>query len=50
MYHFQFRSPSTGKLIQFLIEDGAHVYPNQPYAEIEVMKMVMTLTISESGW
>lgn len=43
------RSPSTGKLIQFLVEDGAHVYPAQPYAEIEVMKMVMTLAISESG-
>ncbi|XP_055926217.1 acetyl-CoA carboxylase-like isoform X1 [Argiope bruennichi] len=43
------RSPSTGKLIQFLVEDGAHVYPSQPYAEIEVMKMVMTLTINESG-
>ncbi|XP_035212091.1 acetyl-CoA carboxylase-like isoform X1 [Stegodyphus dumicola] len=43
------RSPSTGKLIQFLVEDGAHVYPSQAYAEIEVMKMVMTLTISESG-
>ncbi|GIY74923.1 acetyl-CoA carboxylase [Caerostris extrusa] len=43
------RSPSTGKLIQFLVEDGAHVYPSQAYAEIEVMKMVMTLTINESG-
>ncbi|XP_054720089.1 acetyl-CoA carboxylase-like [Uloborus diversus] len=43
------RSPSTGKLLQFLVEDGAHVYPNQLYAEIEVMKMVMTLTVSESG-
>ncbi|GFR07112.1 acetyl-CoA carboxylase [Trichonephila clavata] len=43
------RSPSTGKLIQYLIEDGAHVYPSQAYAEIEVMKMVMTLTINESG-
>ncbi|XP_071044333.1 acetyl-CoA carboxylase isoform X1 [Parasteatoda tepidariorum] len=43
------RSPSTGKLIQFLIEDGSHVYPGQAYAEIEVMKMVMTLTVNESG-
>lgn len=47
---FFYRSPSTGKLIQFLAEDGAHVYTNQAYAEIEVMKMVMTLTVSESGW
>lgn len=43
------RSPSTGKLIQFLIEDGGHVNAGQAYAEIEVMKMVMTLTSQESG-
>lgn len=43
------RSPSTGKLLQFLVEDGAHVYSGQAYAEIEVMKMVMTLTTQESG-
>ena len=43
------RSPSTGKLLQFLVDDGAHVYAGQAYAEIEVMKMVMTLTSQESG-
>lgn len=43
------RSPSAGKLINLLIEDGAHVNKGQPYAEIEVMKMVMTLTSQESG-
>lgn len=43
------RSPSTGKLLQFLIEDGSHVNAGQAYAEIEVMKMVMTLTTQESG-
>ena len=43
------RSPSTGKLLQFLIEDGGHVQAKQAYAEIEVMKMVMTLTTQESG-
>lgn len=43
------RSPSTGKLLQFLVEDGGHVYQGQAYAEIEVMKMVMTLTTQESG-
>ncbi|CAG2120740.1 unnamed protein product, partial [Medioppia subpectinata] len=43
------RSPSTGKLLQFLVEDGSHVYSGQAYAEIEVMKMVMTLTTQESG-
>lgn len=43
------RSPSAGKLINLLIEDGAFVAKGQPYAEIEVMKMVMTLTSLESG-
>ncbi|KAL6432779.1 hypothetical protein ACFW04_006277 [Cataglyphis niger] len=43
------RSPSAGKLINFLVEDGGHVNPGQAYAEIEVMKMVMTVTVSEAG-
>ncbi|XP_025161543.1 acetyl-CoA carboxylase isoform X2 [Harpegnathos saltator] len=43
------RSPSAGKLINFLVEDGGHVGASQAYAEIEVMKMVMTVTASEAG-
>ncbi|XP_031712887.1 acetyl-CoA carboxylase 1 isoform X3 [Anarrhichthys ocellatus] len=43
------RSPSAGKLIQYTVEDGGHVFSGQCYAEIEVMKMVMTLTAMESG-
>ncbi|GAB6029960.1 hypothetical protein CHUAL_005655 [Chamberlinius hualienensis] len=43
------RSPSAGKLLGFLVEDGGHVVTGQAYAEIEVMKMVMTLTVSECG-
>ncbi|KAG4075355.1 hypothetical protein HA402_003146 [Bradysia odoriphaga] len=43
------RSPSAGKLINFLIEDGGYVNKGQPYAEIEVMKMVMTLSSQEAG-
>ncbi|XP_015432186.1 PREDICTED: acetyl-CoA carboxylase isoform X1 [Dufourea novaeangliae] len=43
------RSPSAGKLISFLVEDGGHVTAGQAYAEIEVMKMVMTVTASEAG-
>ncbi|CAK9831548.1 Acetyl-CoA carboxylase [Anthophora retusa] len=43
------RSPSAGKLISFLVEDGGHVNAGQAYAEIEVMKMVMTVTASEAG-
>ncbi|CDW53052.1 CPSase L D2 and Carboxyl trans and Biotin lipoyl and Biotin carb C and CPSase L chain and ACC central domain containing protein [Trichuris trichiura] len=45
----ELRSPSAGKLLQYLVEDGAHVFALTPYAEIEVMKMVMTLTTPESG-
>ncbi|KAL0809386.1 hypothetical protein ABMA28_011580 [Loxostege sticticalis] len=43
------RAPSAGKLINTLVEDGGHVEKGQPYAEIEVMKMVMTLSAPESG-
>ncbi|XP_055920497.1 acetyl-CoA carboxylase isoform X2 [Eupeodes corollae] len=43
------RSPSAGKLINLLVEDGAHVNKGQAFAEIEVMKMVMTLTSLEAG-
>ncbi|XP_056144354.1 acetyl-CoA carboxylase [Lampris incognitus] len=43
------RSPSAGKLIQYMVEDGAHISSGDSYAEIEVMKMVMALTVQESG-
>ncbi|CAH1987134.1 unnamed protein product [Acanthoscelides obtectus] len=43
------RSPSAGKLISYIVEDGGHVSKGQAFAEIEVMKMVMTLTAGESG-
>ncbi|XP_016943121.3 acetyl-CoA carboxylase isoform X1 [Drosophila suzukii] len=43
------RSPSAGKLINMIVEDGAHVGKGQAFAEIEVMKMVMTLTSQEAG-
>uniref|UniRef100_A0A671LRB0 acetyl-CoA carboxylase n=1 Tax=Sinocyclocheilus anshuiensis TaxID=1608454 RepID=A0A671LRB0_9TELE len=43
------RSPSAGKLLQYVIADGSHVLATQPYAEIEVMKMVMTLHVQHSG-
>ena len=44
------RSPSTGKLINFRVEDGGHVVSGDVYAEIEVMKMVMEVRVTESGW
>ncbi|KAF4112774.1 hypothetical protein G5714_005319 [Onychostoma macrolepis] len=43
------RSPSAGKLLQHVVADGSHVLATQPYAEIEVMKMVMTLHVQHSG-
>ncbi|XP_048578343.1 acetyl-CoA carboxylase-like isoform X1 [Nematostella vectensis] len=43
------RAPSAGKLIGYLVEDGGHVFQGETYAEIEVMKMVMPLTVTESG-
>ncbi|XP_040575050.1 acetyl-CoA carboxylase [Lepeophtheirus salmonis] len=42
-------SPSPGKLLKFLVPDGSHVKLNEAYAEIEVMKMVTTLHVRESG-
>ncbi|KAM9743976.1 acetyl-CoA carboxylase isoform 2-T2 [Menidia menidia] len=43
------RSPSAGKLLQYVVEDGDHIFAGETYAEIEVMKMVMTLTVHQSG-
>ncbi|GAB5579140.1 acetyl-CoA carboxylase 2 isoform X1 [Prionailurus iriomotensis] len=43
------RSPSAGKLIQYTVEDGGHVEAGSSYAEMEVMKMIMTLNVQESG-
>ena len=44
------RAPSTGKLINFLVDDGGHVFAGDVYAEIEVMKMVMEVRVNENGW
>ncbi|GAB1290027.1 Acetyl-CoA carboxylase 2 [Apodemus speciosus] len=43
------RSPSAGKLMQYTVEDGDHVEAGSSYAEMEVMKMIMTLSVQESG-
>ncbi|XP_061527646.1 acetyl-CoA carboxylase isoform X4 [Phycodurus eques] len=43
------RSPSAGKLLQYIVDDGAHICSGETYAEIEVMKMVMTLTVQQAG-
>ncbi|KAF4790562.1 Acetyl-CoA carboxylase [Turdus rufiventris] len=43
------RSPCAGKLLQYMVEDGGHVDERKVYAEIEVMKIIMTLTVEEAG-
>uniref|UniRef100_A0A2K6GW75 acetyl-CoA carboxylase n=1 Tax=Propithecus coquereli TaxID=379532 RepID=A0A2K6GW75_PROCO len=43
------RAPSAGKLTQYTVEDGGHVEAGSSYAEMEVMKMIMTLSVQESG-
>ncbi|GME82787.1 unnamed protein product [Ambrosiozyma monospora] len=45
----QLRSPSPGKLVKYLVEDGDHINAGQPYAEVEVMKMCMPLVAQENG-
>ena len=45
----QLRSSMQGKLVRYLTADGVHVDKDKPYAEIEVMKMYITLTAPESG-
>jgi acetyl-CoA carboxylase/biotin carboxylase 1 len=45
----QLRSPSPGKLVRYMIESGDHVDAGEAYAEIEVMKMILPVTASESG-
>jgi len=45
----QLRSPSPGKLVRYLIDSGDHLDSGDAYAEIEVMKMIMPVTASESG-
>ncbi|KAK9805253.1 hypothetical protein WJX72_008860 [[Myrmecia] bisecta] len=40
---------SPGKLMRYLVADGAHVEAEQPYAEVEVMKMIMPLLTTAPG-
>ncbi|KAJ9625548.1 acetyl-coenzyme-A carboxylase [Taxawa tesnikishii (nom. ined.)] len=45
----QLRTPSPGKLVKFLVENGEHVKAGQAFAEVEVMKMYMPLIAQEDG-
>uniref|UniRef100_A0A8C3I926 Acetyl-CoA carboxylase beta n=1 Tax=Chrysemys picta bellii TaxID=8478 RepID=A0A8C3I926_CHRPI len=43
------RSPSAGKLLKYTVEDGGHIFVGHSFAEIEVMKIILTLEVKESG-
>ena len=45
----QIRSPSPGKLVRLLVENGEHVRAGQTIAEIEVMKMYLPLVAQEDA-
>lgn len=42
-------SDTQGKLVQFLVDNGAHVQKGDPVCELEVMKMYVTIRAPESG-
>ena len=42
-------STGAGKLARLLVADGAHLNKGDPYVEIEVMKMYMSLKTAEAG-
>lgn len=42
-------SSVSGKLVRYLVENDEHVEVGQPYVELEVMKMYLTLSAPESG-
>ena len=44
-----YRSPSTGKLVQYTVDDGSHVFANSVYALMEVMKLTMELRTLAAG-
>ena len=43
------RSPTPGKIVRFLVENGDHLSVGSAFAEVEVMKMYMPLLSTASG-
>lgn len=43
------RSPVHGKLVNFLVDEGATLTKDQPYAELECDKEIVTLTSTDNG-
>ena len=45
----ELRSDVTGKVVRYLQQDGDTVNQDEPYVEVEAMKMIMALKSGESG-
>ena len=45
----ELRSDITGKLVRYLVDDGAEVEAGKPFAEAEAMKMIIQLKAAEGG-
>eukprot|EP01033_Poteriospumella_lacustris_P003046 gene3046-2231_t len=45
----ELRSDVTGKIVRYLQQDRDFVTKDQPYVEVEAMKMIMALKATESG-
>eukprot|EP01037_Dinobryon_pediforme_P023559 gene23559-25046_t len=45
----ELRSDVTGKIVRFLHQDRDFVEKNEPYVEVEAMKMIMSFKATESG-
>ena len=45
----ELRSDVTGKVVRFLQQDGEQVEKDQPFVEVEAMKMIMAIKATESG-
>merc|ERR1719420_837374 len=45
----ELRSEFNGKVVRYLHADGAEVEKDEPYVELEAMKMIMSLRSGEAG-
>merc|ERR1719487_2827189 len=45
----ELRSEFNGKVVRYLHADGAEVEKDEPYVELEAMKMIMSLRSTEAG-
>merc|ERR1719201_2784269 len=45
----ELRSEFNGKVVRYLVADGEEVGKDQPYVELEAMKMIMSLRAEDAG-